>query len=115
MALTREIGTIVHKSEIASGISKNDYSWQRQTIVVEVPDYQGTFRKVALNANKERIEDIKSMPVGTKVEVTYKVSAREWEGKWINSVDLIRIGIAKETTPLINEEDTQPKNDDLPF
>lgn len=115
MALIKEIGTIMFKSEVTSGISTNGYSWQRQTVVVEFPDYQGTFRKVALQANKERVEDLKGLAVGEKVEVTYKVSAREWDGKWYNSVDIIRIGTPKASTPQINEAEVQPNPDDLPF
>jgi hypothetical protein len=131
MALIKEIGTLIFKSQVESGTSRNGYDWKRQTIVVEVPDYQGTFRKVALAASGDRVEDVEALTIGEKIEVLYKVSAREWEGKWYNSVDLIKVSGAddlpeeqpaapakpkpRKTSPLVDQREVEPKDDDLPI
>lgn len=135
MALIKEIGTLIFKSQVESGTSRNGYEWQRQTIVVEVPDYQGTFRKVALAASGDRVTDMAAHNIGDEIEVLYKVSAREWEGRWYNSVDLIKVNgqdaqeedsqpaapaapekpKPRKTSPLVDQREIEPKDDDLPF
>lgn len=138
MALIKEIGTLIFKSQVESGTSRNGYGWQRQTIVVEVPDYQGTFRKVALAASGDRVTDMATHNIGDEIEVLYKVSAREWEGRWYNSVDLIKVNgqdaqeedsqpaapaapaapakpKPRKTSPLVDQREVEPKDDDLPF
>lgn len=91
MALIYEKGTLSFKSEIQSGTSKAGNTWQRQTIVIDVPGYQGTFRKVALNASNREMDDVNMFPVGSWVKVGFQVSAREWNGKWYNDVNLFTI------------------------
>ena len=91
MAFVKDRGTIAVMSEVQSGISQSGNTWARQTIVIDVVGYNGNYRKVALTATGNLVSDIARMAVGDKVEVTYQVTAREWNGKWYNNVDLYKI------------------------
>ena len=91
MAIIKEKGTIAYLSEVQSGVSQSGNAWARQTIVVDVEGYNGTFRKLALQASGNIVEELKGVTAGTKVEVSYQVTAREWNGKWYNNVDLFKI------------------------
>ena len=69
MAIIKEKGTIAYLSEVQSGVSQSGNAWARQTIVVDVEGYNGTFRKVALQASGNIVEELKGVTAGTKVEV----------------------------------------------
>ena len=58
MAIIKEIGTIAHMSEVQSGMSQNGNPWYRQTIVVDVAGYNGSYRKVALQATGNVVGDL---------------------------------------------------------
>lgn len=125
MAIIKEKGTITHMSEVQSGTSQNGNPWYRQTIVVDVAGYNGSFRKIALQATGDKVGELESMQLGDKVEVSYQVTAREYNGKWYNNVDLYKIDREEavqpskeakpKTTPLINPGSTEPMAEDLPF
>lgn len=91
MAIIREKGTIAFMSEVQSGTSQSGNPWYRQTIVVDVAGYNGSYRKVALQASGNVVGDLAEMQVGDKVEVSYQVTAREYQGRWYNNVDLFKI------------------------
>lgn len=91
MAFVKERGTIAVMSEVQSGTSQSGNTWSRQTIVVDVVGYNGNYRKVMLQASGNVVADLETMMVGDKVEITYQVTAREWNGKWYNNVDLYKI------------------------
>lgn len=145
MALNRVKGIISHMGEIQQGISQNGYDWARQIIVLDVASFNGTFSKIALTAQNQRVDDLQNYQIGDRVEVGYSVTAREWDGKWFNNVDLISINFLDEvaqaapapvaqpapvarqaaprqvarparTTPIIPQgAEVEPKDDDLPF
>ena len=109
MATIKEKGTIVQKGEVQSGVSQNGNGWARQTIVVDIAGYNGTYRKVALQCGTQQVMDIQSMPEGTKVEVSYQVTAREYNGRWYNNVDLFRIERLEESAPVQQIPQIQPQ------
>ena len=144
MALVKERGTIAVMSEVQSGTSQSGNTWSRQTIVVDVVGYNGNYRKVMLQASGNVVADLETMMVGDKVEITYQVTAREWNGKWYNNVDLYKIEPTEEkaqqpvapsapsapaypqntqprvrgrqqTTPLVPPGHNEPQPDDLPW
>ena len=80
MAFVKERGTIAVMSEVQSGTSQSGNTWSRQTIVVDVVGYNGNYRKVMLQASGNVVADLETMMVGDKVEITYQVTAREWNG-----------------------------------
>ena len=91
MAIIKEIGTIAFMSDVQSGTSQNGNPWYRQTIVVDVAGYNGSYRKVALQASGNVVGDLEGAAIGDKVEISYQVTAREWNGKWYNNVDLYKV------------------------
>ena len=91
MAIIKEKGTITFMSEVQSGVAQSGNPWYRQTIVVDVAGYNGSFRKVALQASGNVVGDLEGANVGDKVEISYQVTAREWNGKWYNNVDLFKV------------------------
>ena len=96
MALNRVKGIISHMGEIQQGTSQNGYDWARQIIVLDVASFNGTFSKIALTAQNQRVDDLQNYQIGDRVEVGYSVTAREWDGKWFNNVDLISINFFDE-------------------
>lgn len=123
MATIKEIGRLAYKGEVESGMAKSGNAWYRQTIVVDVEGYKGSFRKVALQASGNMVGEIEKVQIGERIEVTYQVTAREWNGKWYNNVDLYNISsleveqpAAPQSQPLIqpNTPMTQQVGD-LPF
>lgn len=91
MAIIKEKGTITFMSEVQSGMSQSGNPWYRQTIVVDVAGYNGSFRKVALQASGNVVRDLEDASIGDKVEISYQVTAREYNGRWYNNVDLYRV------------------------
>ena len=91
MAIIKEKGTITFMSEVQSGVAQSGNPWYRQTIVVDVAGYNGSFRKVALQASGNVVGDLDGAAIGDKVEISYQVTAREWNGKWYNNVDLYKV------------------------
>lgn len=91
MAIVKERGTITFMSEVQSGMSQNGNPWYRQTIVVDVAGFNGSYRKVALQASGNLVQDLEGAMIGDKVEISYQVTAREWNGKWYNNVDLYKV------------------------
>lgn len=125
MALNYVKGKISLISEVESGTSANGYEWSRQTIVIEVPGYNGSFSKIALTVSNDRLNDIEDFEAGAEVEVGYAVAAREWKGRWYNSLDLITIKQQEvpapapkrgRTTPIVPPgAPLDPQADDMPF
>lgn len=99
MALNYVKGTISLKGELQQGTSQNGYDWARQIVVIETPSYNGSFTKIALTAQNQRVDDLMNYQIGDKVEVGYSVTAREYNGKWYNSVDLVNIKSMEEAAP----------------
>ena len=127
MALNYTKGTISHMSEVTSGTSKNGYDWARQTILIDIPGYQGSITKLSLQASNEMVDELNNYNVGDKVEVGWSIYAREWNGKWYNNVDLVNIksqgvqAAAPAPTPAprslnnIPAAELEPQDEDLPF
>lgn len=99
MATIKEKGTIAFMGEVQSGQSQSGNMWYRQDIVVDVAGFNGSFRKIALKATGNLVGDLQHAKVGDKVEVTYQVTAREWQGKWYNNVDLYKVEFEEPAAP----------------
>ena len=91
MALFQSRGRICEMSEVQSGTGKNGYQWHRMFIVLEIPGHQGSVTKQCFHVNGESCDDVLEFKVGDKVEVSFTMYAREWNGKWYNNVDLVKI------------------------
>lgn len=91
MALYQSRGLISDMSEVQSGTSKNGYEWQRMTITLEIPGFQGLVFKQVFQVSGDNVNDVLLFSIGNKVEVSWSMYAREWNGRWYNNVDLVKI------------------------
>lgn len=99
MALSYVKGIISQFGQVESGITQNGNSWSRQVVVLDVAGFGNSFSKIALTAQNQRVEELQDYQIGDRVEVGYSVTAREWNGKWFNNVDLINIKFLDEVAP----------------
>jgi hypothetical protein len=91
MALYQSRGTISDMSDVQSGVSKNGYQWQRMTITLDIPGFQGSIFKQVFQVTGDDVNDVLLFSIGDKVEISWSMYAREWNGKWYNNVDLVKI------------------------
>lgn len=91
MALYYSKGTISEMTEVQSGTSKNGYDWQRMSIVLDIPGFQGSVTKQCFQVTGDDVNDVLLYNIGDKVEVAWSLYAREWNGKWYNNVELVKI------------------------
>lgn len=78
-------------SEVQSGTSKNGYEWQRMTITLEIPGFQGSVFKQVFQVSGDDVNDVLLYNIGDRVEISWSMYAREWNGRWFNNVDLVKI------------------------
>lgn len=121
MALYSTKGTISAMSDVASGVSQSGRGWQRMTISLEIPGYQGAVIKQVFSVTGDSVDDVMKYCIGDKVEVRWVMYAREWNGKWYNNVELISIHLQEGAAPA-EAADPAPapigdgvQTDDLPF
>jgi len=124
MALYQSRGRISDMSDVQSGTSKNGYEWQRMTITLEIPGYNGSVYKQVFQVSGDRVNDVLLYDIGDHAEITWSMSAREWNGRWYNNVDLVKISHleqnnapapqAQQEQPLPPAEVDDPEKD-LPF
>lgn len=113
---------IYKKLEARGGVSKNGQPWAAQVVVYEsMPDFYGNRHYIAVEARNDFVEELKKFPEGAEVEISFRISAREYNGKWYNDVRLSNIIASfQETPPVPQKEDEEdlPGSDDpdeLPF
>jgi len=123
MGFYKEKGTIALIGKVVSGETERGSVWARQDIVIDVPIGPSSFKKICVTAGSDKIEDVAKLNIGDEVEVTFTVTAREWNGRWYNNVTLVDI-----TAEAMIPAEVQPKakaqgatkaavalEDDLPF
>lgn len=91
MAIYQSKGTISEMSEVQSGTSRNGYQWQRMTIILDIPGFQGSIIKQAFQVTGDDVNEVLLYNIGDRVEVSWSLFARNWNGKWYNNVDLVKI------------------------
>ena len=121
MGFITEKGVLTYKSQVETGTSKSGNTWQKQTIVVSRENANAPFDKVALSVFGDKVNDSERCRVGDKVEITYSISAKEYNGRWYNDVSLYKIVSyapfarpAQEAAPAAFSQDNEPQGD-LPF
>lgn len=92
MGIVTERGKLYIKGEVKTGTTQSGSAWANQQIVVEVYGFNNNIKRVALQTNKtDMLYMIENLELGTEVEIKYSVSAREWQGKWYNNVELVSL------------------------
>lgn len=110
-------------SEVKSGTSNNGNKWQRMSILLDMPGFQGAIYKFQLSVSGKHVDEVCQFKVGDKVDVAWSIYAREYNDKWFNQVDLVRIEAAGASEneeanvapPTSDDLDTANHTDDLPF
>lgn len=114
MALYYSKGTISDMSEVQSGQSRSGNTWQRMTLTLEIPGFQGSVTKQVFQVFGEAVDDVLEFQVGDRVEVGFSLYAREWNGRLFNNVDLIKISSQEAERPAPAAPPT-PKTQQIPF
>ena len=131
MALYYSKGTISYMSEITSGTSTSGRDWARMTIMIDILGYKGSISKLSFQVGTDRIGDVQEFNVGDKVEIGWSIYTTEYNGRWYNNVDLVKIkslGVQAEVpapTPApipeprslnnIPAAELEPRDEDFPF
>lgn len=114
MALFYQKGTISDFSEVQSGTTQSGKEWQRMTLILDTPGFQGAVYKMVFQVSGEKVKDVLLFNRGDKVEIGFSLYAREWNGKWYNNVDLVKISLQDETraaAPQAQQEQPAPPAD----
>lgn len=123
MALFYQKGTISDMSEVQSGTSQSGKVWQRMSLILDTPGYQGSVYKMVFQVSGDHVKEVSLFNRGDKVQVGFSIYAREWNGKWYNNVDLVTITDDSGAKPAPAKETAQPREnlnpadhqEDLPF
>lgn len=128
MALYYSKGRISDMSEVKSGTSQSGNQWQRMTLTLEIPGFQGSVTKQVFQVFGEAVNDVLLFGIGDKVEVSWSMYAREWNGRLYNNVDLVKIksqvdsqpnpaqaAPAPAPQPQMFDENGETPDNDLPF
>ena len=119
MALYQSKGRISEMSEVQSGTSQSGFEWQRMTLTIEIPGFQGSVFKQVFQVSNEHVKEVLLFNIGDRVEVAWSMYAREWNGRLYNNVDLVKISAQDQPAESAPAESAIPPegipNDDLPW
>lgn len=101
MALYTSKGTIKDIFEVASGVSKAGNEWTKVMVVLELRGYEDNTYLQAFTAFGDKAILCGHYEPGQKVEIVWKMSAREWQGKYYTDIDLVDIRPQEEQTKTI--------------
>lgn len=77
-------GIVIAALEPRSGVSKQGNAWKTQEYVIETQD-QYPKRMCFELYGEDKIQQA-NIQVGEQLKVSFDVDAREWNGRWFNSV-----------------------------
>ena len=115
-------GLITQIGKVESGTSKAGKDWKKTSVVI---DNGSDFNNIVCFTvfGEEKVDNlIKYNKVGTKVEISFNVSSREYEGKYYSDISAWKIMTIKDVeqsktnnqTPELSEH-SEHSDDDLPF
>ena len=105
MAIYKTQGTVHHIDEVETINARNGQTYRKQSIVLEETDDRGRTDHVQLRAFGEAVEETEDLREGEAVSVTFAISAREYNGRWYNDLNIIHV---RRTAP-VQEEKEQRK------
>ena len=113
-------GTLTRKLEIESGTSEAGNEWKKQSFILDTGSQYNPEICFQL-FGEEKIEMLNHHEEGSKVEVSFNLSSREYNGRYFHNIDAWRIeSLAKaentsEDIPDFNSSSEKSEEDDLPF
>lgn len=122
-------GKVIAVLEPRGGVSKNGNEWNVQEYVIETHDQYP--RRMCFDVfGADKIQQF-NIQVGEELNVFFDIDAREWQGRWFNSIrawKVERVGAAQQMPPMdapfppMNAAPAAPvdfaasdEKDDLPF
>ena len=96
-------GKIIAVLPTKSGISARGTQWSSQTAVIETQEQYP--KKVAFDVLGDKIAEF-NLHVGEEVTVSFDINAREFNGKWFNSVNAWHV--VRQQTPAQGGYNTNP-------
>ena len=97
-------GKIIAVLPTRSGTSAKGTQWSSQTAVIETHEQYP--KKVAFDVLGEKITEF-NLQVGEEVTVSFDINAREFNGKWFNSVNAWKV--VREQVPAQGYYNTNPQ------
>ena len=97
-------GKIIAVLPTRSGTSAKGTKWSSQTAVIETHEQYP--KKVAFDVLGEKITEF-NLQVGEEVTVSFDINAREFNGKWFNSVNAWKV--VREHVPAQGGYNTNPQ------
>lgn len=97
-------GKIIAVLPTRSGTSAKGTQWSSQTAVIETHEQYP--KKVAFDVLGEKITEF-NMHVGEEVTVSFDINAREFNGKWFNSVNAWKV--VRDQVPAQGGYNTNPQ------
>ena len=112
-------GKIIAVLPMQSGTSNSGKEWQKQEFVIET---QGDYPKKMYYQlfGEEKIKS-NSANVGDEVTVSFDIDAKEWNGRWFNSINAWKVEVSNaanaSSAKVDNSKltDNPQEKDDLPF
>ena len=121
-------GKVIAVLEQRSGVSKTEHKWKIQEYVIETHDQYP--RKMCFDVfGADKIAQF-NIQVGEELNVYFDVDAREWNGRWFNSIRAWKVDRVSAQAPVAPDAPFPPMNaapaapvdfastdekDDLPF
>lgn len=88
------VGRIKQMPEVVNGVSASGKSWQKREVLID--DEQGSYpNTLVLTAFGEKVEKLNTFNVGDLVRILFDTKAREYNGKYYNSIMLYEIELAE--------------------
>ena len=97
-------GKIIAVLPTRSGTSARGTQWSSQTAVIETNEQYP--KRVAFDVLGEKITEF-NLHVGEEVTVSFDINAREFNGKWFNSVNAWKV--VREQVPAQGSYNTNPQ------
>ena len=111
-------GKITKKLEIESGTSKAGKEWKKQSFIIDTGSQYNPEICFQL-FGEDKIQILENYSEGDKVDVSFNLSSREYNGRYFHNVDAWKVESIEETSNANNEElpdfESSSEEDDLPF
>lgn len=99
------------------GVSKTGNEWTAREFVIEVTD-DGYTNAVHFKAFNREADAMRGAKIGDTVEVTYKPTARQYNGRWYDENRVLGVNnVTRNSAPakVSVPSENKPIDEDLPF
>ena len=107
-------GKVIAVLEPRGGVSKTGNPWKVQEYVIETHDQYP--RKMCFDIFGEDKINQFNIQVGEEITVSFDIDAREWQGRWFNSIRAWKVDrVAAQNPQGPADFSAGDEKDDLPF